>query len=295
MSDGLQPPDSEEAESLARIEAGGIPVAAARRLRRLSSEGLFTSNLTVAEFALAQELGLTPLGQVMGGSIHQVGYQFLPGGWYGEQVACELDATTHAWDQARRRSLDRLSEEAGALGADVVVGVRVQRGEHDWAAGCVDYVLVGTAMRWTGRGGWPVLTDLSMQDFHKLVSAGYTPVGLTAATSVFFVSSASSVRWSRTFSAAVNQELTDYTQGMYAAREIALRYITSQADSCQADGVVGVRIDQQVRERSLKIAFNSDSERSGLEITFHALGTAIRATEDVTPYPPETTVNMGAK
>ena len=295
VSDGLEPPGGEEAESLARIEAGGIPVAAERRLGRLAGGGLFTSGLSVAEFALAHELGVEPLGQVMGGSIHQVGYQFLPGGWYGEQVACELDAITHAWDQARRRSLDRLAEEARDLGADAVVGVRVQRGEHDWAAGCVDYVVTGTAVRSTGQGGWPTLTDLSVQDYHKLVSAGYQPVGLVAATSAFFVSSSSSVRWSRAWSTAANQELTDYTQGMYAAREIALRYISSQADASRADGVVGVRIEQQVRSRSFKIAFNSDSERSGLEITFHAVGTAIRATENLFPYPPETTVSMGAQ
>lgn len=296
-SDGAEPQASAAAardrqESLARVEAGGVPLEAERRLQALAQSSFFTSGLSVAEFALGHELGLRPLGQVMGASIHQVGYQYLPAGWYGEQVFCELDVVTHAWDQARRRSFDRLTEEARHLGADAVVGVRLHRGAHDWAAGCVDYVVSGTAVRWASeRASWPVVTDLSVQDYWKLVRGGYAPVGITAATSVFFVSPSSSTQWSRTFSAAVNQELTDYTQGFYAARETALRYLSSQADAVDASGIVGVRIEHHVRPSQQN---TGGSDRGGLEITFHAEGTAIRESAGAPQHPPETTLRMGA-
>ncbi len=79
--------EREQAESLARIEAGHIPLSAERRLDELRERGgggAFTSDLTINGFALCRQLGLTPLSQVMGSSIYQMGYQEAwaqPGGW----------------------------------------------------------------------------------------------------------------------------------------------------------------------------------------------------------------------
>ena len=132
----------------------------------------------------------------MGASIHQVGYQYARGGWYGEGLFFELDAVTAAWDHARRRAIGRLVSEARELGAHAVVGVRLHRGTHDWAAGCVDYVINGTAVGWAGEPpASPALSDLSAQDYHKLLRSGYAPVGLCAATSVYFVAPSNATRW----------------------------------------------------------------------------------------------------
>jgi uncharacterized protein YbjQ (UPF0145 family) len=71
--------DGEQAESLARIESGGIPARAQERLRALATEGsLFTSGLSVNEFALLDRLGPKPLAQVMGASVVRTGWQYLP-------------------------------------------------------------------------------------------------------------------------------------------------------------------------------------------------------------------------
>ncbi|HWH11384.1 MAG TPA: heavy metal-binding domain-containing protein [Solirubrobacteraceae bacterium] len=327
--------EREQAESLTRIEAGGIPMSAERRLKVLSTgNGAFTSGLSVGDYALLDRLGPRPLAQVLGASVHQVGWQFLPppNQWGGE-LFCELDMVARAWDQARRRALDRLTEEAQAVGADAVVGVNLRRGEHDWAAGSVDFVVAGTAVRLPGSpgGGWPILSDLSVADYWKLQQSGYAPVGLVAATAVFFVSPSSQTQWTRYATTARNQELTDFTRGFYAARETALRYISSQADSNKATGIVGVRIDQSARHESYHVAGyaqpqtggvlgtrqqlggfgarqqlgglggglgggqqqGSDQERSGLAITLHAVGTAIREVEDTPQYPPETVISQG--
>ena len=45
----------------------------------------------------------------------------------------------------------------------------------------------------------------------------------------------------------VNQELPDYTQGVYAARDKAMHGLTEQAQALGADGIVGVRYDQHMR------------------------------------------------
>jgi uncharacterized protein YbjQ (UPF0145 family) len=175
-----------------RIEAGGIPTRAGARLNELQgSDALFTSTLGVAEFALLSELECVPLGQVLGASVHQVGWQYLGAdAQWGGEVFYELDTVSRAWDEARGRAFDRLIQEAVLLGADAVVGVRLSRGEHDWARSTVDYVVSGTGIRQPGseRADRPVLTDLSGQEYWKLIRAGWAPAALVAATSVVFVS-----------------------------------------------------------------------------------------------------------
>lgn len=289
----------EQAHSQRRIEQGSIPVAAERRLRRVAEGGApFTSDLSVSEFALGHQVGLRPVCQVMGSSVYQVGYQGLPSdyfsGGFTQQQSQELPVLTRAWNDARGRAVNRLAEEARLAGADAVVGVRVRRGEHDWAAGAIEYVVVGTAVRVPGarRDREPVITDLSVQDYWKLTRTGVQPVGLLAATSVFFVVPSSGAQISRMLTAARNQEYPEYTRGIYAARELALTHVTTQAQMVGATGVVGVQIDQEIHAHELQSRF-SDSSARGLLITFHVLGTAIRDGDGGDLPPPEPIVRLG--
>src|SRR6185437_2662487 len=58
---------------------GGIPARAEERLKALGSGGsLFTSGLSVNEFALLGRMGPQPLAQVMGASVVRTGWQYLP-------------------------------------------------------------------------------------------------------------------------------------------------------------------------------------------------------------------------
>jgi uncharacterized protein YbjQ (UPF0145 family) len=298
-------------EGLERIEAGGIPLDAERRLRSLGGEGApFTSTLSVGEFALLQELGPEPQAQVLGASVHQVGWQFLPSSaQWGGQVYCELDRVMHAWDQARRRAFDRLSQEARLVDADVVLGVRLRRGRHDWARNSVDYVVSGTAVRMPGPrgGGWPILSDLSVQDYWKLGRAGWAPAGLVAATSVFFVSQSASVQWRRRLTAMRNQELTEYSEGFYAARDTAIRYVHSQASAAGAAGIVGVALEHHVTRETFDVAANyrpsqfgggtlsnyGKDKRSGLAITIQVVGTAIKRCAAAPDTKPTTVMRLG--
>ena len=56
----------------------GLPAHARERLGRFHDQNrkkVFTSDLTVNEFALVHEAGFEPLGLVMGTSMYQIGYQ----------------------------------------------------------------------------------------------------------------------------------------------------------------------------------------------------------------------------
>lgn len=270
----------EAEESSRRIEAGGLPVAAEARLRELaSSEGkprLFTSDLSVNEFTLLSRLGVQPLTQVMGSSIYNVGWQPV---YYN--VPTEVTVLSGAFNQCRSLAFNRLIQEAQLARADAVVGVRILQGARAWAARSIEFVAIGTAVRLPPHMRHPegetVLTDLSGQEFVLLCKAGIRPVGIAAHTSVQYVPAswqtqrATSAGWGG--SAWVNQELRDFTQGVYAAREKAVGTAAYQAEQLGADGIVGVQIDEHSHTHSVK---RNMIDCEDLEVTFHVMGTAIR-------------------
>ena len=334
--------DGEHSEALARIEAGGIPLRAEERLKALGrGESLFTSGLSVNEFALLDRMGPQPLAQVMGASVVRTGWQYLPAlpvapvyvpqgrmGAYGPTsmgyalntgftepspaqvrgykwhtaVVCELDALTDAWNLARRRALDRLTEEALQVGADAVVGVHLHRSDHDLGHGTIEYLVTGTAIRVPGSDGssFPLLTDVSVQDYWRLRSAGHEPVGLLATTAVMFASPPRTTRMRRARQFAQNQELEELGRAFQAARDTARARLLGQVSDAHGAGAVGVEFAHHVHREKLEVASSltgagqrgwrrgrlgipyrvkggSDVERPGWVITMHAAGTAIRS------------------
>jgi len=266
-------------DSLERLAQGHIPLNAAERLATLaaadSSALAFASDLSVQEYALLHSLGIVPITLVMGSSIYQVGWQ---GTYY--MVPTEIQSLSHAYNESRRLALGRLHEETTLVGGDAVVGVRIEQGRHDFAAGTVEFVAIGTAVRLppalrSSHG--PVLTDLDGQEFWQLCAAGIRPVGIAAHTSVHYVPA--SWQTARAMGGGMfggswsNQELGDFTQGVYDAREKAMTYVTQQASALGADGIIGVKIDEHASGRRVS--------RGGIEcddmiITFHVIGTAVR-------------------
>jgi uncharacterized protein YbjQ (UPF0145 family) len=265
----------------------------------------FTSDLSVGDFALCDQLGLQPLAQVMGSSIYQVGYQTTP--WpsaMGGGFMFEMEALSEAWNEVRELALGRLAREAEHVGANAVVGVDLNTGEHDWAENAIEYLVIGTAvrneaptegqarveLRSPGRG--PVLTELSVADYAKLLSAGVEPLGVVAWSSVFFVGASYSTQMMSSVGGlgfTQNQELPEFTQGVYSARESVVARLTHQAEKLDAGGVIGVRIAHGIQRTTVGAGTYS---RGGLMVTFHAIGTAIREDRARIPYAPETIIDL---
>lgn len=303
---GLTPEqEAEQEQSLARIEEGHITLGAERRLRELREHGgLFTSDLTVSGFALCHQLGLRPLSQVMGSSIYQVGYQQET--WpimLGGSIMTELDTLSDAWNEVRRRALNRLEEEATHAGADAVVGVQLRTDAHDWAMGAIEYAVLGTAVRRerAARDGaedkrGPVLTELSVADYSKLIRAGIEPVGIVAWSAVFFASYAFGSMLQLTgLPTMQNYELSEFTQAFYSGREQVMERIGAQASTMGASGIVGMRIAHDARPHEVQgNGFGGQGARKGLMVTFHAIGTAVRDTAAATIWAPEMTVDLTA-
>jgi uncharacterized protein YbjQ (UPF0145 family) len=223
----------------------------------------------------------------MGSSIYHVGWRSIGWGSYGG----ELSTVTEALNAARILALGRLREEAQLLDADIVVGVHVRRMAYDWGSDLIEFNAVGTAMKLERRsiGGLPALTNLSGQDFWKLYQNGFWPVGVVGGSSVYHVvPSWGTWRANNTFwGSFFNQELTDFTAGVYAARHHASTRMQHEASGLSAEGVVGVTVEREAEEYEVNLG--NDQERTDMIVTFQTLGTAIIELRDARPAPPITT------
>jgi len=285
--------DPRRQQDIERVTAGGIPMAAEQRIRELAGgQTAFTSGLSVGDFSLAHLDRVRPICQVMGSSVYKVGWQNFPWGGFGSNAQLtELRQLTDAWNHARQLALGRLYQEAQLAGCHAVVDVTFENRRHEFLGGEIEIVVNGTAVHLPEGGDTPILTDLSLPDYTLLRNAGYRPVGVVASTSVFYVVPSRNTRRATQSSgwfSAPNQELPDFTQGVYAAREYALARAQEQAQQLGAGGLVGMQIEHDIDGRE------NDDKLVGLIVSFHILGTAIAPAGEHHPLNPHTIVRQGA-
>jgi uncharacterized protein YbjQ (UPF0145 family) len=221
------------------------PAAADSRLAQTAgatADGVFTSDLSVSEYVLLGEAGFEPLGFVLGSSIYHVGLQV--GRWGQNQ---ELQVLTQAMYNARELAMSRMQSEAEHLGADGVVGVQLKMQMYAWGMDVLEFVASGTAVRHLeGQGahrtpdGRAFSSDLSAQDFFRLLAAGSVPVAFVLGTCVYHIAHQSMMQTLR--QAGQNQEMVQFTQGTYEARELALIRMQTEASEARASGIVGVTV-----------------------------------------------------
>jgi uncharacterized protein YbjQ (UPF0145 family) len=250
--------------------APGVPDDAMRRLAEMrpgQATSLFTSDLSVNEFLLVREAGFRPLGLVLGSSIYHVGIQL--GRWSQNR---ELDQLSQAMYHARELAMTRMEAEADALGADGIVGVRLDIEFKEFGSDLAEFIAIGTAVKadaapdsggtWRNRHNQPFTSDLSGQDFWTLIQAGYAPLGMTMGTCVYHI--AHQRFWQAMGNIGQNVEIPQYTEALYDARELAMSRMQAEAEQLGAEGIVGVQM-------------LSNTHRWGGHTTeFFAIGTAVR-------------------
>ena len=220
-----------------------LPKDATHRLEELE-HGLFTSDLSVNEFLLVKETGFHPLGFVMGSSIYHIGLQTRK---WGESQ--ELTKLTEAMYTARELAMNRMEEEAEELGADGVVGVRLDVNYYEWGSDSAEFIAFGTAVKaedgtsYKNALGKPFTSDLSGQDFWTLMQTGHVPQGLVMGTCVYHIAHRKLTQ--ALGSMGQNVELPNFTQALYEARELAMTRMQDEAGQLNASGIVGVRLEEK--------------------------------------------------
>ena len=277
-----------------------LPAAAEARMAEIRASGTWGSALTSDEFAAIRSVGFEPVGQVLGACVYNIGYTggyACPGAWgnwgYGQvmpvrtrtQVSSRsgfgsFGPLVQAMYDARHKALDRMTAECEELGGHGVVGVRLTIGA--FPAGGLEFKAIGTAIRAPGVGPvstWrhggsrpkrPFTSDLSGQDFTKLIMKGWVPAGLALGISIGSRHddwlTVGQTRWG-----SGNAEVTGYTELVNDARHDSRQQLERDVARLGGEGVVIADMEMRVRERECPV---SEGRRDHI-VEATTIGTAI--------------------
>jgi uncharacterized protein YbjQ (UPF0145 family) len=243
-------------------------------MEEIRRSGTWGSALTSDEFAAIRSVGFEPAGQVLGAAVYNVGYTGgynCPGAWgYGQfgmpartqtQVSSRggfgsFAPLVRTMYEARHKAIDRMTTECAELGGHGVVGVKLTIGA--FPAGGLEFKAIGTAVRapgvppvsqWTGGGHkQPFTSDLSGQDFAKLIMKGWVPAGLALGISIGSRHddwlTVGQTRWG-----SGNMEVTAYTELVNDARHDSRQQLEKDVIRLGGEGVVIAVMEMRVRER----------------------------------------------
>ena len=220
----------------------------------------FLSTLTVSQFAVARQAGVEPLTTVMGCDVRWLSVELplpapppkrtggagggfgLPGmgGRYDGDVV-SVPRLDHEFADARRVVRDRLTTEARAAGANLVIGVGHQRRpiasqtvaadmkklaprstrRHPRFCRPLEFQLIGTAAHDPDASEETVqLSTLSVSEFAQMRAAGWQPAGIVAGTGHVF--------GGRLWAGVVARELVGDSAVWETARQIAMQQLRTR-------------------------------------------------------------------
>jgi uncharacterized protein YbjQ (UPF0145 family) len=236
-------------------------------MAEIRDRGTWGSALSTDEFAAIRSVGFEPAGQVLGAAVYNIGYTGgygCPGPWdYGvmggfggggmSRVSSQGGYGSFApmvqlMYEARHKALDRMTAECADLGGHGVVGVQLTIGS--FPAGGLEFKAIGTSVRVAGSPPLkkPFTSDLSGQDFAKLITKGWVPAGLALGISIAARHddwrTVSQTRWG-----AGNSEVNGFTQVVNDARHDARRQLQRDVKRIGGEGVVIADMQLSVRER----------------------------------------------
>jgi uncharacterized protein YbjQ (UPF0145 family) len=202
------------------------------------------------------------------------------------------------WNLSRQRSFGRLQQEAQFAGADAVIGIEMTANSFLGEAGNVEYAVFGTAVRETtltkrDRSG-PRMCALSGQDVDKLRRIGAETLAVIGHTSVVCVAlSGQANQMMRSWYG--NQEMREITEGVYAARHLAMQEVLRQASEVGANDMVISTLTHDIDHHEYE---SQGYSRHFFIVSMHVLGTAIRLGAHE-PHPtslgvPVLSINLGA-
>jgi len=252
----------------------GLPPAAQARIAEIKASGTWSSALTADEFAAIKSSGFEPVGQVLGAAVYNVGYRggygcpsygsfgsynrFTGSQWGGYQAAATAVSSSGSGTayaplvrtlyEARRTAIGRMAAECAQLGGHGVVGVSLTIGR--FPAGGLEFNAIGTAIRAPGAQPLrrPFTSDVSGQDFAKLIADGAIPVGLALGISIGarhddWLTRTQSSRWT-----SGNTEVNGYTDLINATRHDARDQLRRDVHDMGGEGVVIQSMDMQIGE-----------------------------------------------
>jgi uncharacterized protein YbjQ (UPF0145 family) len=205
-------------------------------------------SITCGALASAELLALTRAGYQQAGLVSGTSVTTIVTSWVARGGSGEIDSLTAGMATARATAVGRLIAAARAIGGVGVVDVRprlIWRGHR--RTHTLELTLVGTAV--TGKGAHPTaatdrpacfVATMDAVALSRLVWSGWQPVGVVIGVSVFGFPRrrlARGATWR-------GGETLHLTEALYGAREAAMDRLHANAHALNADGVLGISLQQ---------------------------------------------------
>ena len=246
-------------------------------MQEIRRSGTWGSALTSDEFAAIRSVGFEPVGQVLGAAVYNIGYTGgynCPGAWGSWGYGIPARTVTQVSSQggfgsfaplvktmydARHKAIDRMTTECEELGGHGVVGVLLSIGvvpgrrpgvqghrhRHPRARGAP---LANWNKDTSGHRRTPFTSDLSGQEFAKLIMKGWVPAGLALGISIGSRHddwlTVGQTRWG-----SGNAEVVGYTELVNDARHDSRQQLERDVRRLGGEGVVIAAMEMRVRER----------------------------------------------
>lgn len=204
------------------------------------SQPFFTTAGNAQELFCHMDAGYRPIQHVFGNIAYSMGIGGSIVGSLKQLVRGEIKEYSDVFNKTRHKALERLILHARQDGANAVVGIRTSI--MPWM-GTHEMLMTGTAAHhpalWSQATAEPISSDLTGEELWAMASLGYAPVKLLMSTSIYSLGFVGGI-----FSALksfVKGEISELTELIHDAREVAISRLKAEADSIGADEVVGVK------------------------------------------------------
>ncbi len=232
--------------------ASELPPIAAERVRRQAESRVAGSLLSAPAAAALAAAGLEPAGEVMGCVAVHLGWTGQAGcGFYNRynsttpvRIGGHYSAYMKALNGTYAQVIGRMTAESEALGADGVVGVRLEWSRLD--QGARELLALGTAVRYrrsapsAGEQQRPHFsTELGADQVATAILAGWHPVRLLVAASIAVKHEDTTTKqFTSRLRTPQNVELGGLTNLVQAARTDARARLAKQADGLTGQIVI---------------------------------------------------------
>jgi uncharacterized protein YbjQ (UPF0145 family) len=211
-----------------------------RRAEGVASDLSFSTSSDGQELYCQLDAGFIPIKFVFGNVAYSIG---LGGGIIGGLKSLargEIKQFSDVFNHTRHLALQRMVDEARAVGANSVVGIQTTvmpfRGIHEM-------MMTGTASRHPDLpkefNANPVTSDLTCEEMWNMASMGYLPIKLVLGTAVYSLGFVGGL--AAFFKSFSRGEVNELTSLIYEAREHAIGLIRDEASAIGADDVIGIK------------------------------------------------------
>jgi uncharacterized protein YbjQ (UPF0145 family) len=244
-----------------------IAVGSAIRQTNNTQEKIsFSTSASAQELYCQEDCGFKPHSFVFGNVAYSIGVGGNIKGAFRGLKRGEVPQYTQIFDKTRHLALARITEEAKAVKANAVIGIKTSITS---LLGTQEMIMIGTASSHPALVNFsqePVTSEMTNEELWNLVNIGYLPIKLVMGVSVYSLGIASGI--GAFFKSLVGGKIDTLTEMLYEARQKAFERIQLDAENCGADEVVGVKT----------YVYNL----GGGLVEFLVIGTAIKKVDGIT-------------